>query len=176
MIRAGSPVVTISLGDSCVFRFGNDERPSRPYQDVRLASGDLFVFGGPSRLSYHGVPKVFVGTAPPDLGLHGRVSVTLRQIGVAGEAGSSPPRARRLGRGRGGEPAGLTAIRVFCRGTGRCHPCRRAEARATNRRTMPSPARLTWATSEARTNTSGGRWWAQCATRAPVTSTWNWSP
>jgi alkylated DNA repair protein (DNA oxidative demethylase) len=88
VIRAGSPVVTISLGESCVFRFGNDERPSRPYRDVRLASGDLFVFGGPSRLSYHGVPKVFVGTAPPDLGLHGRVSVTLRQIGTAGEAGS----------------------------------------------------------------------------------------
>ncbi len=93
VIRAGSPVVTISLGESCVFRFGNDEHPSRPYRDVRLASGDLFVFGGPSRLCYHGVPKVFVGTAPPDLGLHGRVSVTLRQIGTAGEADASPPGA-----------------------------------------------------------------------------------
>jgi DNA oxidative demethylase len=84
VIRAGSPVVTVSLGDTCVFRFGNTRRPSRPYQDVQLASGDLFVFGGPSRLAYHGVPKVYGGTAPPALGLAGRVSVTLRQSGQAG--------------------------------------------------------------------------------------------
>jgi len=84
VIRAGSPVVTISLGDTCVFRFGNTDRPSRPYQDVELASGDLFVFGGPSRLAYHGVPKVYGGTAPSDLGIAGRVSVTLRQSGQSG--------------------------------------------------------------------------------------------
>jgi alkylated DNA repair protein (DNA oxidative demethylase) len=84
VITAGSPVVTISLGDTCVFRFGNTERPSRPYHDVQLASGDLFVFGGPSRLAYHGVPKVYGGTGPPDLGLDGRVSVTLRQAGQPG--------------------------------------------------------------------------------------------
>jgi DNA oxidative demethylase len=82
VIRAGSPVVTISLGNACVFRFGNTERPSRPYRDVQLSSGDLFVFGGPSRLAYHGVPKVLGGTAPPDLGIDGRISITLRQIGV----------------------------------------------------------------------------------------------
>jgi DNA oxidative demethylase len=84
VIRAGSPVVTISLGDTCVFRFGNTRRPSRPYQDVQLASGDLFVFGGPSRLAFHGVPKVYGGTAPPALGINGRVSVTLRQSGQPG--------------------------------------------------------------------------------------------
>lgn len=84
VITAGSPVVTMSLGDTCVFRFGNTERPSRPYHDVQLASGDLFVFGGPSRLAYHGVPKVYGGTGPPDLGLDGRVSVTLRQVGQPG--------------------------------------------------------------------------------------------
>ena len=84
VIRAGSPVVTISLGDTCTFRFGNTDRPSRPYRDVQLASGDLFVFGGPSRLAYHGVPKVYGGTAPPGLGLPGRISVTLRQAGQLG--------------------------------------------------------------------------------------------
>lgn len=81
VIMAGSPVVTISLGDTCVFRFGNTERPSRPYRDVQLASGDLFVFGGPSRLAYHGVPKVYGGTGPVGLGIDGRISVTLRQSG-----------------------------------------------------------------------------------------------
>jgi DNA oxidative demethylase len=84
VIRAGSPVVTISLGDTCVFRFGNTERPSRPYRDLQLASGDLFVFGGPSRLAFHGVPKVLTGTGPPDLGIDGRVSITLRQVGQPG--------------------------------------------------------------------------------------------
>jgi alkylated DNA repair protein (DNA oxidative demethylase) len=87
VVAAGSPVVTISLGDSCVFRFGNSDRPSRPYRDVMLASGDLFVFGGPSRLAFHGVPRIYPGTGPPDIGIEGRVSVTLRQIGRSWRAG-----------------------------------------------------------------------------------------
>ena len=77
----GSPVVTISLGDSCTFRFGNTESRTRPYTDLRLDSGDLFVFGGPARLAYHGVPRIFPGTAPPLLGVTGRVSVTIRESG-----------------------------------------------------------------------------------------------
>jgi alkylated DNA repair protein (DNA oxidative demethylase) len=81
VLAAGSPVVTVSLGDSCVFRFGNTERPSRPYKDIELASGDLFVFGGSSRLAFHGVPKIHCGTANPGLGIDGRISITLRQIG-----------------------------------------------------------------------------------------------
>jgi alkylated DNA repair protein (DNA oxidative demethylase) len=81
VIGAGSPVVTISLGDTCTFRLGNVHKPSRPYQDVQLASGDLFVFGGPARLAYHGVPKVHALTGPSGLDLAGRVSITLRQSG-----------------------------------------------------------------------------------------------
>jgi DNA oxidative demethylase len=88
VVAAGSPVVTISLGDSCVFRFGNTERPSRPYEDVHLRSGDLFVFGGPSRLAYHGVPKIYPGSADPSLGLEGRISVTLREVGRTWQTGA----------------------------------------------------------------------------------------
>ncbi|HEY3712674.1 MAG TPA: alpha-ketoglutarate-dependent dioxygenase AlkB, partial [Amycolatopsis sp.] len=66
--RALDPVVSLSLGDTCVFRFGNPENRNRPYTDVELRSGDLFVFGGPSRLAYHGVPKTLPGTAEPELG------------------------------------------------------------------------------------------------------------
>lgn len=76
-----APVVSLSLGDTCVFRFGNTETRTRPYADVELRSGDLFVFGGPSRLAYHGVPRVFPGTAPAGLGLSGRLNVTLRVSG-----------------------------------------------------------------------------------------------
>ena len=81
-IAAGSPVVTVSLGDTCVFRFGNVHTRGKPYQDIELRSGDLFVFGGPSRLAYHGVPKVFPATGPVELDLAGRVSVTLRESGM----------------------------------------------------------------------------------------------
>lgn len=47
-----------------------------------LRSGDLFVFGGPARLAYHGVPKVLPGTGPPWLGLTGRLNITLRIGGL----------------------------------------------------------------------------------------------
>ncbi|MFF7299940.1 alpha-ketoglutarate-dependent dioxygenase AlkB [Streptomyces sp. NPDC008265] len=80
--RSQAPVVSLSLGDSCVFRFGNPDSRGRPYQDVELRSGDLFVFGGPSRQAYHGVPKVLPGTGPPELGLTGRLNITLRVGGL----------------------------------------------------------------------------------------------
>ncbi len=80
--RSAAPVVSLSLGDTCVFRFGNTVSRGRPYQDVELRSGDLFVFGGPSRLAYHGVPKVLPGTGPQGLGLTGRLNITLRVGGL----------------------------------------------------------------------------------------------
>jgi DNA oxidative demethylase len=79
--KSDAPVVSLSLGDTCVFRFGNPRSRARPYTDVELRSGDLFVFGGPSRQAYHGVPRVYAGTAPPALGLAGRLNITLRVSG-----------------------------------------------------------------------------------------------
>ncbi|MFE7774333.1 alpha-ketoglutarate-dependent dioxygenase AlkB family protein [Streptomyces sp. NPDC057445] len=80
--RSGAPVVSLSIGDTCVFRLGNTENRGRPYTDVELTSGDLFVFGGASRFAYHGVPKVYPGTADPALGLTGRLNITLRETGL----------------------------------------------------------------------------------------------
>lgn len=81
--RSGAPVVSLSLGDSCVFRFGNTEDRGRPYTDVELVSGDLFVFGGPSRYAFHGVPRVFEGSAGPASGMRaGRLNLTLRETGL----------------------------------------------------------------------------------------------
>lgn len=80
--RSDAPVVSLSIGDSCRFRFGNTRNRNRPYCDIRLRSGDLFVFGGPSRLAFHGVTKVYPGTAPGGCGLaHGRVNITMRVTG-----------------------------------------------------------------------------------------------
>lgn len=94
--KCGAPVVSLSIGDSCVFRFGNTETRGRPYTDVELASGDLFVFGGPSRFAYHGVPKVYPGTAGPGTGMAGgRLNITLRETGLSDASGSSRTAAGR---------------------------------------------------------------------------------
>jgi alkylated DNA repair protein (DNA oxidative demethylase) len=79
-----APVVTLSLGDTCVFRLAGIDRRTGPFTDVDLRSGDLLVFGGPSRRIYHGVPKVVEATAPAGLGLPpGRLSITVRETGLA---------------------------------------------------------------------------------------------
>jgi DNA oxidative demethylase len=81
--RSLAPVVSLSIGSSCVFRFGNTSTRNRPWTDVRLESGDLFVFGGPARLAYHGVPRTIPGTGDPEAGLEaGRLNITLRESGL----------------------------------------------------------------------------------------------
>ncbi|MEO6955616.1 MAG: alpha-ketoglutarate-dependent dioxygenase AlkB [Antricoccus sp.] len=78
-----APVVSLSIGDSCRFRFGNNQSRKMPYQDLTLMSGDLFVFGGASRLAFHGVTKVLPETAPDGCGLqNGRINITLRMTGM----------------------------------------------------------------------------------------------
>ena len=82
---AAAPVVTISLGDTCTFRMAGVDRRTGPFTDIELRSGDLLVFGGPTRRIYHGVPKVTPHTAPADLGLPpGRLSITVRDTGLPG--------------------------------------------------------------------------------------------
>ncbi|WP_280718933.1 alpha-ketoglutarate-dependent dioxygenase AlkB [Kitasatospora sp. MAP5-34] len=80
--RVDAPVVSLSLGDTCVFRLGNTETRTRPWTDLELRSGDLLVFGGPARFAYHGVVRTLPGTADPGLGLVGRLNLTLRQSGL----------------------------------------------------------------------------------------------
>ncbi|MEU5951991.1 alpha-ketoglutarate-dependent dioxygenase AlkB [Streptomyces sp. NPDC047525] len=83
--RSSAPVVSLSIGDTCVFRVGNTETRTKPYTDIELSSGDLFVFGGPSRYVFHGVPKVHEGTADPATGLtSGRLNITMRVTGLTG--------------------------------------------------------------------------------------------
>ena len=77
-IASGAPVVSISLGDTARFLFGGLRR-REPIQTLMLASGDVFVFGGPARLRYHGVSRILPGTAPAALGIDGRLNLTFRQ-------------------------------------------------------------------------------------------------
>lgn len=81
---AGSPIISISLGDACLFRFGNPQSRSGVYQDIELRSGDLFVFGAKSRMAFHGVIKVYASTAPLEIGIkQGRLSITIRETGLS---------------------------------------------------------------------------------------------
>lgn len=81
--RSLAPVVSLSLGDTCQFRFGNTSNRNLPYEDIALSSGDLFVFGGASRLAFHGVTKIVPGTASRDCGLDaGRINITMRVTGM----------------------------------------------------------------------------------------------
>jgi alkylated DNA repair protein (DNA oxidative demethylase) len=77
-IARGAPVVSISLGDTARFLFGGLRRRD-PVDTILLESGDLFVFGGPARLRYHGVARTLPGTGPDTLGFEGRLNLTFRQ-------------------------------------------------------------------------------------------------
>ena len=82
--RVNEPVVSLSVGDTGRFRFGNVENRAKPYRDLDLVSGDAFVFGRESRYAFHGVTKILPGTAPragPLLG--GRLNVTIRVTGLS---------------------------------------------------------------------------------------------
>lgn len=78
-LAAGVPVVSVSLGDTARFLLGGTRRRD-PVLAIRLESGDAFVFGGPSRLRYHGVSRIEPGTVAGALALSGRISLTFRQF------------------------------------------------------------------------------------------------
>jgi alkylated DNA repair protein (DNA oxidative demethylase) len=86
-LAAGIPVVSVSIGDTARFLFGGLKRRD-PVESVPLESGDAFVFGGPSRLRFHGVSRIAPGTAPRELDLSGRFNLTLRQSDEACRASS----------------------------------------------------------------------------------------
>lgn len=73
-----APVVSVSLGDTAVFRIGGTVRRA-PTRSVRLASGDVVVFGGAGRLIYHGIDRVVAGTSQLLLN-GGRLNLTLRRV------------------------------------------------------------------------------------------------
>ncbi|HEY9058330.1 MAG TPA: alpha-ketoglutarate-dependent dioxygenase AlkB [Aurantimonas sp.] len=73
-----APVVSISLGDDCLFRVGEITRGGRT-TSVRLKSGDVVVLGGEGRLAYHGVDRIYPATSAL-LKNGGRINLTLRRV------------------------------------------------------------------------------------------------
>ena len=72
-------VVSISLGDSAVFRLGGAQRGG-PTSSLKLSSGDVVVLGGASRHFYHGIDRVLSGSSTLVPG-GGRINLTMRVVG-----------------------------------------------------------------------------------------------
>jgi DNA oxidative demethylase len=73
-----APVVSLSLGDSCLFRVGGGKRGD-PTHSIHLNSGDVLVLGGDARLAFHGVDRIYPGTSTL-LAEGGRINVTMRRV------------------------------------------------------------------------------------------------
>jgi alkylated DNA repair protein (DNA oxidative demethylase) len=73
-----APVVSVSLGDDCLFRIGGTKRTD-PTVSLRLRSGDVAVLGGKSRLAFHGVDRIYPDTSTL-LKNGGRINLTLRRV------------------------------------------------------------------------------------------------
>jgi DNA oxidative demethylase len=86
-----APVVSISLGDACLFRVGGLKR-SAPCRQFRLNSGDALVLGGEARLAFHGVERIYPETSRL-LPEGGRINLTLRRVTPGASAGWCRPAA-----------------------------------------------------------------------------------
>jgi DNA oxidative demethylase len=73
-----APVVSLSLGDSCLFRIGGQKRGD-PTRSLRLGSGDALVLAGEARLAFHGVDRIYPGTSTL-LAENGRINLTMRRV------------------------------------------------------------------------------------------------
>ncbi len=73
-----APVLSLSLGDTCLFRVGGLRR-NDPTRSIRLQSGDALVLGGEARLAFHGVDRILAGTSTV-LPQRGRINLTMRRV------------------------------------------------------------------------------------------------
>ncbi len=73
-----APVLSVSLGDSALFRIGGLTRKD-PTRSFRLSSGDVLLLEGPSRLAFHGIDRLYPGTSTL-LKNGGRINLTLRRV------------------------------------------------------------------------------------------------
>ncbi|MGC1408252.1 MAG: DNA oxidative demethylase AlkB [Acetobacteraceae bacterium] len=76
--RLGEPIVSVSLGLPAVFLFGGLRRNDRPRR-IRLEHGDVVVWGGPTRLAFHGVEAL--GDGAHAVAGRCRINLTFRAAG-----------------------------------------------------------------------------------------------
>ncbi len=75
-----APVLSVSLGDTAVFRIGGAEKGAKT-GSLRLNSGDVAILDGAARESRHGVDRILPGTSTL-LDAPGRINLTLRRVTI----------------------------------------------------------------------------------------------
>ena len=73
-----APVLSVSLGDACLFRVGGTRRGDKTLS-FRLESGDVVLIGGKSRLAFHGVDRIYPDSSAL-LKNGGRINLTMRRV------------------------------------------------------------------------------------------------
>ena len=83
-----APVLSVSLGDTARFRLGGTRR-NDPASTFELASGDVMMLAGATRLAFHGIDRTFAGSSqllrrhPGRFPGGGRLNLTLRRVHAA---------------------------------------------------------------------------------------------
>lgn len=72
------PIVSVSLGLPATFLWGGNARGDKARR-IPLQHGDVFVWGGPARLSFHGIAPLKDGTHPATGAC--RINLTFRKAG-----------------------------------------------------------------------------------------------
>jgi alkylated DNA repair protein (DNA oxidative demethylase) len=72
-------IISISLGDDCIFAIVRSLRRKDPLTEILLRSGDAVILHGDSRLAYHSVKKI-VPNSSNLLKNNGRFNLTVRQV------------------------------------------------------------------------------------------------
>ncbi|KAJ9444145.1 Alpha-ketoglutarate-dependent dioxygenase abh1 [Diplonema papillatum] len=78
----GPPIVSVTIGEACDFGM-KYEYDADDHMTVRLNSGDVLLFGGPSRMVVHSVLRIIPNTRPPLLRFPyqaGRLNITFREV------------------------------------------------------------------------------------------------
>lgn len=77
------PIVSVSFGLSATFQLGGFQRTDKAIK-LSLSHGDVVVWGGSSRLRYHGILPLKAGISPPDIApalSDCRINLTFRKAG-----------------------------------------------------------------------------------------------
>ncbi len=79
-VNLDAPVLSVSLGDTAVFRMGGNSRKDST-RSFKLQSGDVLVMGGNARMNFHGVDRILPATSTL-LDGGGRLNLTLRRVNL----------------------------------------------------------------------------------------------
>ena len=89
-----APVVSVSLGDTAMFKVKGPERSGPTSWSVKLNSGDVVVLGGEARKFYHGIDRIYPGTSTLLKGSAAeegsRINLTLRRVSVPSDSICAP--------------------------------------------------------------------------------------